>query len=152
MGFAGEYMQGKRFQEKLVREFRISYEDGRECVTVSCSVVPDSVLPSRLFCPWNSPGKNTGVGCHSLLQGIELLSPALAGRFFTAEPPGQPSFLMATGEISFRVSDGLNMDHVPQRPWGSVTLSSMYHNSMLYRGLHQDRRFSDLTSSLNAVS
>ena len=21
-------------------------------------------------CPWNSPGKNTGVGCHSLLQGI----------------------------------------------------------------------------------
>ena len=25
---------------------------------------------SRFFCPWNSPGKNTGVGCHSLLQGI----------------------------------------------------------------------------------
>ena len=70
MGFAGEYMQGKRSQEKLVREFRISYEDGRECATSSCSVVPDSVLPSRLFCPWNSPGKNTGVGCHSLLQGI----------------------------------------------------------------------------------
>ena len=27
-------------------------------------------LPSRLLCPWNSPGKDTGVGCHSLLQGI----------------------------------------------------------------------------------
>ena len=37
---------------------------------VSCSVVPNSVLPSKLFCPWNSPGKNTAVGCHSLLQGI----------------------------------------------------------------------------------
>ena len=24
----------------------------------------------RLLCPWNFPGKNTGVGCHSLLQGI----------------------------------------------------------------------------------
>ena len=24
----------------------------------------------RLLCPWNSPGKNTGVGGHSLLQGI----------------------------------------------------------------------------------
>ena len=24
----------------------------------------------RFFCPWNTPGKNTGVGCHSLLQGI----------------------------------------------------------------------------------
>ena len=26
--------------------------------------------PTRLPCLWNSPGKNTGVGCHSLLQGI----------------------------------------------------------------------------------
>ena len=25
--------------------------------------------PTRLLYPWNSPGKNTGVGCHSLLQG-----------------------------------------------------------------------------------
>ena len=25
---------------------------------------------TRLPCPWNSPGKNTGVGCHALLQGI----------------------------------------------------------------------------------
>ena len=25
---------------------------------------------SRLLCPWDSPGSNTGVGCHSLLQGI----------------------------------------------------------------------------------
>ena len=23
-----------------------------------------------ILCPWNSPGKNTGVGCHALLQGI----------------------------------------------------------------------------------
>ena len=37
---------------------------------------------ARLLCPWDSPGKNTGVGCHALLQGIFLtqglnLSPAL---------------------------------------------------------------------------
>ena len=25
-----------------------------------------------LLCPWDSPGKNTGVGCHALLQGIFL--------------------------------------------------------------------------------
>ena len=25
--------------------------------------------PARLLCPWDSPGKNTGVGCHDLLQG-----------------------------------------------------------------------------------
>ena len=28
------------------------------------------LYPTRLLCPWNSPGKNTGVGCHALLQGI----------------------------------------------------------------------------------
>ena len=28
--------------------------------------------PARLLCPWDSPGKNTGVGCHALLQGIFL--------------------------------------------------------------------------------
>ena len=27
-------------------------------------------LPARLLCPWDSPGKNTGVGCHAPLQGI----------------------------------------------------------------------------------
>ena len=31
----------------------------------------DSELqPTRLLCPWYSPGKNTEVGCHALLQGI----------------------------------------------------------------------------------
>ena len=36
----------------------------------SCSVVPDSLLPHELYSPWNFPGQNTGVGSHSLLQGI----------------------------------------------------------------------------------
>ena len=45
--------------------------------SVSCSVMSDSLRPhglwpTRLLCPWDSPGKNTGVGCHSLLQGIFL--------------------------------------------------------------------------------
>ena len=38
------------------------------------------LLPARLPCPWNSPGKVTGVGCHSFLWGIFLtqtLNPAL---------------------------------------------------------------------------
>ena len=32
----------------------------------------ESSRPTRLLCPWNPPGKNTGAGCHSLLQGIFL--------------------------------------------------------------------------------
>ena len=31
---------------------------------------PHALEPCRLLSPWDSPGKNTGVGCHFLLQGI----------------------------------------------------------------------------------
>ena len=34
------------------------------------SVMSDSLGPHRLLCPWNSPGRYTGVGCHFLLQEI----------------------------------------------------------------------------------
>ena len=37
---------------------------------VSDSVRPHRLQPTRLPHPWDSPGKNTGVGCHFLLQGI----------------------------------------------------------------------------------
>ena len=36
----------------------------------SDSLRPHGLQPTRLLCPWDSPGKNTGVGCHALLQGI----------------------------------------------------------------------------------
>ena len=40
-------------------------------VTKSCSTLrPHGLQPARLFCPWESPGKNAGVGSLSLLQGI----------------------------------------------------------------------------------
>ena len=29
-------------------------------------------VPARLLCPWDCLGKNTGVGCHALLQGIGI--------------------------------------------------------------------------------
>ena len=49
-------------------------------------------LQSMILCPWDFPGMNTGVGCHSLLQGIfptqgsKAETVALAGGFFTTEP------------------------------------------------------------------
>ena len=56
---------------------------------ISSSIMSNPEMPTRLLCPWNSPGKNTGVGslshlhqmcCDSLLQGIFLtqaLNPGL---------------------------------------------------------------------------
>ena len=53
-----------------------------EIITCCCqvaSVVSDSVRPqrrqpTRLPRPWDSPGKNTGVGCHFLLQCMKVKS------------------------------------------------------------------------------
>ena len=78
------------------------------CVSVSVcthgrSVASNSLRPhglgsTRLFCPWNSPGKNTGVDSHFFPPGdvpqlaitpASPVAPALAGRFFTTEPPGK---------------------------------------------------------------
>ena len=37
-------------------------------LVVSNFVRPYGLQPARLFCPWESLGKNTGVGCHFLLH------------------------------------------------------------------------------------
>ena len=73
----------------------------KESESVSHSVMSDSLrphglLPTRLLCPWNSPGKNTGVGSHSLLQGIFLTQgsnldlPHCRQILLLYEPPGKP--------------------------------------------------------------
>ena len=57
----------------------------------SCLTLCNPIDCSLPVCPWDSPGKNTGVGCFALLQGIFLIQgskplllfPALAGGFFT---------------------------------------------------------------------
>ena len=41
---------------------------------MSNSVRPHRRQPTRLPCPWDSPGKNTGVGCHFLLQCMKVKS------------------------------------------------------------------------------
>ena len=70
---------------------------------VSDSLWPSGLEPARLFCPWDSPGKNTAVGCHSLFQrspklGIKCASPAspcIAGGFLqklVLESPAKDDF------------------------------------------------------------
>ena len=57
-------------------------------VVLLCPPLCDPIEPTRVFCPWNSPGKNTGVGCRFLLQEIFLTRhrnqvSCIAGSFFT---------------------------------------------------------------------
>ena len=70
-------------EEKLLAVFRILeyrmfaiLSSLHECVHTkslqSCPTLsnPMKLQPTGFFCPWDSPGKNTGVGCHALLQRI----------------------------------------------------------------------------------
>ena len=65
----------------------------------------------QALCPWDSPGKNTGVGCHALLQGIfptQRLNLCLlhCSKFFTNEWPGklqEESNMGASKLISFQI-------------------------------------------------
>ena len=57
--------------------------------------------PASLLCPWDSPGKNTGVGSQSCLQRIfptQGSNPVscIAGGFFLSEPPGEPRSQLQT--------------------------------------------------------
>ena len=74
----------------------------RACSVMSNSLQPYGLQPTRLLCLWDSPGKNTGVGCHALLQGIFLTqesNPHLLyllhyRGFFTPEPAGKPKLIL----------------------------------------------------------
>ena len=69
-----------------------------QSLSVSDSLQPHGLQPTVFLCPWDSPGKNTGVGCHFLLQGIfptQELNTCLM-RFLhwqpnSLPPPGKPS-------------------------------------------------------------
>ena len=65
---------------------------------MSDSVRPHTWQPTRLPRPWDSPGKNTGVGCHFLLQCMKVKNdsevtqscPTLSDPM-DYSPPGPPS-------------------------------------------------------------
>ena len=84
----------RRHEKPLQREAHVpqleelqlpATREGRTAATKTCccccvaSVVSNSVRPhrrqpTRLLRPWDSPGKNTGVGCHFLLQSMKVES------------------------------------------------------------------------------
>ena len=60
-----------------------------------CLTLCNPMWPSRLLCPWNSLGKDTGVGCHTSSKGsswpkiepVTLASSTLASGFLTTSAP-----------------------------------------------------------------
>ena len=102
----------------------------RSCPTASClstppgacmlSLVrllwPRGLQPARLLCPWDFPGKNTGVGCHFLLQGLSsrprdqtciFWISCIAGRFFTTRTTGESKLRRAQSYQDWATSHSL---------------------------------------------
>ena len=87
-----------------------------ELLLFSLSVVPDSLHTSRLktarlLCPWDSPGKSTGVGCHALLRGIFPTQGSTLHLFHLLHwqagsvpivPPGKPLSRVAVFSLQLR--------------------------------------------------
>ena len=83
---------------------------------VQLSVTPWTVA-TRLLCQQDFPGKNTGRGCHFLLQGIKSATLTLLDGFFSTSPPGKPSVAVFRPMVFFPsvplVAEVYKMKRVP---------------------------------------
>ena len=118
------------------------------CSVLSCSVMSDSLRPyglqpARLLCPWNFPGKDTGVSCHFLLQGIFLtlgsnlhlvcLLHWQVDRRFTAVPPGKSNIEYYQGLNTQKINSNIRSDQISR---------SVVSNSLRPHGLQPTRLLS----------
>ena len=101
---------------------------------MSDSVRPHRRQPTRPLCPWDSPGKNTGVGCHFLLQYIKVKSESEAAQLcLTRRDPMDCSLpgssvhgifqarVLEWGAIAFSGQEGYpapNLNILPSGLWG----------------------------------
>ena len=93
---------------------------------MSDSVRPHRREPTRLPCPWDSPGKNTGVGCHFLLQCMKVKSESEGAQLCpTLSDPMDcsPSGSSVHGIFQARVLE-----------WGAIGLKLLLFFHMLKKG------------------
>ena len=91
---------------------------------MSDSVRPHRQQPTRLPCPWDSPGKSTGVGCHFLLQCMKVKSESeVAQSCLTLHDPidCSPPGSSVHGVFQARVLE-----------WGAITFSGFINYRSLF--------------------
>ena len=104
----------------LSKNWRLRHLQYEKSILLSTSVMSDSVQPhrrqpTRVRHPWDSPGKNTGVGCHVLLQCMKVKRESQVAQLcltlrdpMDCSPPGSS----AHGIFQARVLE-----------WGAIALS-----------------------------
>ena len=110
------------------------------CCCQAASVMSDSVRPhrrqpTRVRCPWDSPGKNTGVGCHFLLQCMKVKSENQVAQLCPT-----PSDPMDCSLAGFSIH-GIFQARVLE--WGAIAFSSATrdkegHSIMIKRSVPED--------------
>ena len=75
---------------------------------MSNSMRPHGMQPTRLLYPWDFPGKNTGIGCHFLFQGILLTQGSNPHTLSTVFPALQTDSLplVEPGNLFKTLTDG----------------------------------------------
>ena len=111
------------------------------CCCCVASVVSDSVRPhrwqpTRLHHPWDSPGKNTGVGCHFLLQCMKVKSQSEVAQ--SCPTLGDPMDCSLPGSSVHGIFQARVLE------WGAIAFSTRFHMHALIYNIHFS--FSDFTS------
>ena len=99
---------------------------------MSDSVRPHRQQPTRLPRPWDSPGKNTGVSCHFLLQCMKVKSQSEVAQ--SCPTLSDPMDYSLTGSSAHGIFQARVLE------WGSITFSgSQRWRSSLYSQQKQDQ-------------
>ena len=85
---------------------------------MSDSVQPQRRQPTRLPCPWDSPGNNTGVGCHFLLQCIKVKSESEVAQ--SCPTLSDPKDCSPPGSSVHGIFQARGLE------WGAIALSTVY--------------------------
>ena len=81
---------------------------------MSDSVRPQRWQPTRVPHPWDSPGKNTGVGCHFLLQCMKVKSESEVAQL--CPTPSDPMDCSPPGSSIHRIFQARVLE------WGAIAL------------------------------
>ena len=104
------------------------------------SVGPQRRQPTRLLRPWDSPGKNTGVGCHFLLQCMKVKSESEVSQSFpTLSDPMECSLQGSSihGIFQARVLEGgaIAFSAIDCSPWNSPGQNTVVGSCSLLQGI-----------------
>ena len=81
-------------------------------------VQPHRRQPTRLPCPWDSPGRNTGVGCHFLLQCMKVKSESEVAQ--SCPTPSGPMDCSLPGSSVHGIFQARVLE------WGAIAFSASY--------------------------